>query len=194
MGPYPSTSVLPDRDTGGILELEPRTQLFGLVPAPQGASPSFREKAKQVRPIHDGVSRSPHSSDCGYQILGLLIASPSPSVVADSGHMSPGRCEAEGARPGLIPHLSSTWAMDGFQSLMSLNFYPNLGTLGTCSFSQVRCCLQVDYGLSPVLGSTAPIVVFGQPGELGLLSRKPEDSSPYVSDLSSLFSLSPRSR
>lgn len=174
-------------DTGGILELVSRAQLFGLVPAPQGASPSFREKARQVRPIHDGVSRSPHSSDCGYQILGHLIASPSPSMVADSGHMSPGRCEAEGARPGLIPHLSSTWAMDGFQSLTSLYFYPNLGT---CLFSQVRCCLQVDNGLSPVLGSMAPTVVFGQSGEPGLLSRKPDDSSPYVSDLSSLFSLS----
>lgn len=88
---------------------------------------------------------------------------------------------------GLGLAFSSTWAADGLQSL---NFSLSLGTLGTCRFSQVLKCLRVDNGPFLERGSMAPTVVFGQPGELRLLSRKPGDSSLCVSDLSSLFSLS----
>ena len=48
---------------------------------------------------------------------------------------------------------SSPWAMDGFQGLKSLNFYPSLGALGTCWFSQVLC-LWMDDGPSPCLPLT----------------------------------------
>lgn len=37
--------------------------------------------------------------------------------------------------------------MEGFQGLTSLNFYPSLGALDTCWFSQLLRCLQVDGGL-----------------------------------------------
>ena len=51
----------------------------------------------------------------------------------------------------------------------------------------VLCSLLVDNGLSPEFGSLAPTTVSDQPGEPGLLSSKPGDLSPHVSDWSSLL-------
>lgn len=73
-------------------------------------------------------------------------------------------------------------------------FLPELGHPGHLPVFTGTHGLQVDNGPFLELGSMAPTVVFGQPGELRLLSRKPGDSSLCVSDLSSLFSLCPRSR
>lgn len=76
-----------------------------------------------------------HHSDSGYQILGLLMGSPRPSMVADSGQPGPrhiGRRSQVKACPCFFFYPDCQWIPD----LRSLDFCPSLGAMGPCLFAR----------------------------------------------------------
>lgn len=110
----------------GFLELVPLGLLSGLAPASQGAGPSLGEKGR--------LDQS-EGSDPGYRISGLLIDSPCPAMVADSGQSGTGRCEAESARSRPVPYFFFYWVVNGFQTLAPSIFAPAWATWASALFA-----------------------------------------------------------
>ena len=143
--------------------------LSGLAPASQGAGPSLREK---------GRPDQCEGSDPGYQISGLLIDSPYPSMKADLDQSGPGRCEAEEARSKLVPYFLFCLGHEWIPDLRSLDLCPSLGNVDICLVCICSVNLQEDGGLISG-GSIASYMVFGQLAGTQGISRQPGNSSPF---------------
>lgn len=164
-------------DTSGFLQLVPLGLLSGLAPASQGAGPSLGEK---------GRPGQCQGSDPGYRISGLLIESPCPSIVADSGQSGPGRHETEEARSRLVPYFFFCLGCKWIPDLRSLDLCPSLGNVDICFLCICSVNLQGDGGLISG-GSIASYMVFGQLGGTQGISRQPGNSSPHISSWPSLL-------